>query len=93
MKTFLSFTSPAELDTECLCVAVVDEGEGEKNSPKLLASDDKLRAAASELLASREVTGKIFETVMLHSPKGLRAKRLLLVGGGRAKTFSSYELR
>jgi leucyl aminopeptidase len=93
MKTFLSFTSPAELDTECLCVAVVDEGEGEKKSPKLLASDDKLRAAASELLASREVTGKIFETVMLHSPKGLRAKRLLLVGGGRAKNFSSYELR
>src|ERR671923_1950081 len=93
MKTSLSFTAPADLETECLCVAVVDEGEGEKHSPKLLAADDKIRVAAAELISAGEVTGKIFETVMLHGPKGLRAKRLLLVGGGKAKNFSSYELR
>src|SRR5262249_10901792 len=93
MKTSLSFTAPAELETECLCVAVVDEGDGDKNSPKLLAADDKLRAAAAELISAGEVTGKIFETVMLHGPKGLRAKRLLLIGGGKARNFSSYELR
>jgi leucyl aminopeptidase len=93
MKTALSFTAPAELETECLCVAVVDEGEGEKNSPKLLTGDEKVRGAARDLIAAGEVTGKIFETVMLHAPKGLRAKRLLLIGGGKAKNFSSYELR
>ena len=93
MKTALSFTAPAELETECLCVAVVDEGEGEKNAPKLLTGDEKVRGAARELIASGEVTGKIFETVMLHAPKGLGAKRLLLIGGGKAKNFSSYELR
>ena len=46
-----------------------------------------------DLIASGEVTGKIFETVMVHHPQGLKAKRLLLVGGGKAKNFSGYELR
>jgi len=93
MKTSLSFTPPAELESECLCVAVVDEGEGEKNSPKLLAGEDKVTSAASDLIASGEVTGKIFETVMLHAPRGLKAKRLLMIGGGKSKNFSAYELR
>jgi leucyl aminopeptidase len=92
MKTTLSTIAPAELQTECLCVVVVDEGEGEKNSPKLLGGEE-IRSAAADLIASGEVTGKIFETVMLHAPRGLRGKRLLLVGGGKAKNFSSYELR
>src|SRR5256885_403356 len=30
---------------------------------------------------------------MVHRPAGLQAKRLLLVGSGKAKNFSSYELR
>jgi leucyl aminopeptidase len=46
-----------------------------------------------ELIASGEVTGKLFESVLVHRPEGLKAKRLLLIGGGKAKSFSSYELR
>src|SRR5208282_3444404 len=42
---------------------------------------------------SGEVTAKSFETTLLHRPAGLKAKRLLLVGGGKAKTFSAAELR
>ncbi len=33
------------------------------------------------------------ETTLLHKPAGLKAKRLLLIGGGSAKKFNSAELR
>ena len=35
----------------------------------------------------------MLETALLHKPAGLKAKRLLLIGGGKAKNFSSSELR
>ena len=47
----------------------------------------------AELVASGEVTGKAFETVLLHRPQGLKAKRLLVVGAGKAKSFSHAEVR
>jgi leucyl aminopeptidase len=34
-----------------------------------------------------------FETNLLHKPAGLKAKRLLLISGGAAKKFTSYDLR
>ena len=39
------------------------------------------------------MTGKPFEINLLHKPAGLKAKRLLLIGGGAAKKFTSYDLR
>ena len=47
----------------------------------------------AELVASGEVTGKAFETVLLHRPQGLKAKRLLVVGAGKAKSFTHAEVR
>ena len=52
-----------------------------------------MQAVAADLLASGELTGKPFESNLLHKPAGLKAKRLLLIGGGSAKKFSSYDLR
>jgi leucyl aminopeptidase len=96
MNTHLKLANPAEFETECLVVAVLDAAdakEKDKNKPELLTSSDAVKSAAADLIANGEVTGKIFETVMLHKPAGLKAKRLLLVGGGKATNFSSYELR
>jgi len=93
MNTKLSFDSPAQIDTECLAVPVLDHGEKDQNDARLAVDDPALQAAAAEVISSGEVKGKIFETVMLHRPQGLKAKRLLLVGGGKAKNFSSFELR
>jgi leucyl aminopeptidase len=33
------------------------------------------------------------ESTLLHKPAGLKAKRLLLIGGGKAKSFAASELR
>jgi leucyl aminopeptidase len=98
MNIKLSFTPAAEVETECLAVVVLDEaagknGPGEKPQPRLQLSDQAVEAAAAELLSSGEVTGRSFETVMVHRPQGLKARRLLLVGGGKAANFSAYELR
>jgi leucyl aminopeptidase len=93
MKTNLSFSAPAEVESECLVAIVLDRGEKDQNETFVANSDKALREAATEVIASGEVTGKIFETTLLHKPAKLKAKRLLLLGGGKAKNFSSSDLR
>jgi leucyl aminopeptidase len=92
MKISLATSAPSQLETECLVVTVIDTGD-KKPAPGVLSTDSAVVAAAADLIASGEVTGKIFETVLLHKPAGIKAKRLLFVGGGKAKNFSAYELR
>jgi len=70
-----------------------DQGSKDKPAPAVATSDVAVRAAAQEVISSGEVTGKPFETTLLHRPSGLKAKRLLLVGGGKTKAFSAAELR
>jgi len=93
MKTTLSYSNPAELEAECLAVVVVDQGEKDKPAPVVLGGNQAVQNAASDLLTSGEVSGKMFETVMIHRPQGLKTRRLLLVGGGKAKDFSLSEVR
>ena len=98
MNTNLSSSAPSQLETDCLVVVVLDPSEkdrAEKDqpAPSVECADPAVREAAKDVMASGEVTGKTFETTLLHRPSGLKAKRLLLLGGGKAKTFSAAELR
>ena len=93
MNTSLSFSSPAQLETECLVLPVLDHGDKDKPDARVTSANQALQDAAAELISTGEVTGKIFETVLLYRPAGIRAKRLLLLGGGKAKNFSAFELR
>ncbi len=103
MKTILSLAVPAEVDTECLAVVVLDRSEsdrskkdrGTKDKPEVTvaSSDGAVSAAAADVIAGGEVSGKLFETTLLHRPAKLKTKRLLLLGGGKAKDFTSSELR
>ena len=105
METRLIAANPAEVETECLVVFALDHSVKDKSSkdsgnkdkdkpePHLTVKDGSLEKAITDLVASGEVTGKAFETVMLHRPTGLKAKRLLVVGAGKAKTFSHAEVR
>jgi leucyl aminopeptidase len=86
----------AEVESECLVVIALDhadKGNKQKSEPKLAGRDSAVEKAAAELVASGEITGKAQETVLLHRPQGLKAKRLLVVGAGKAKGFSHPELR
>ncbi len=98
MNTNLSSSAPSQLETECLVVVTLDRSEkdqSEKDKPVVAVecSDAAVRDAAKDVIASGEVTAKSFETTLLHRPTGLKAKRLLLVGGGKARNFSAAELR
>ena len=93
MKINLSHTPPSEVETECLVAVVLDRATDDQPQPAIQSEDQAVRKAVAELFSSGEVTGKIFETVLVHRPQGLKARRLLLVGGGKAKNFSGYELR
>ncbi len=93
MNTNLSFTAPSQLETDCLVTVVLDQGDKDKPAPAVACADAPVPEAAKDVIANGEVTGKIFETTLLHRPAGLKAKRLLLLGGGKAKSFTAAELR
>src|SRR5579863_6681410 len=93
MKTNLSVANPAEVETECLVVVILDQGSKDKTEVSVQASDAAIKDVAADVIGTGEVTGKIFETTLLHHPAKLKAKRLLLLGGGKAKNFTASELR
>jgi len=93
MKTTLALSVPAQVETECLAVVVLDRGEKDKTDAFVCSADKAVQQAAAELISTGDVAGKMFEISWLHEPTGLKAKRLLLVGGGKAKNFSATELR
>ena len=93
MNTNLSLLAPSQFEIECLVAVVLDRGEKDKPAVTVECSDAAVRDAAKDVLAGTEVTGKALETTLLHRPAGLKAKRLLLVGGGKAKSLTLAELR
>ena len=75
MKITISTAAPSQIETECLVVAVVDAA-AESNTatspntaPQLQTDDKAVTAAAADLIASGEVTGKMLETTLLHKPQ------------------------
>jgi leucyl aminopeptidase len=83
----LSETSPIEtLSADALAVICFEEAESD---PQIAAQDGWL----SELRASQEFTGKLYEIAIRHRPAGLAAKRLVVVGGGKREKFSGVEAR
>jgi leucyl aminopeptidase len=93
----ISIAKPSEVETESLVAVVLDESNSSEKDRKpelrVAAPDPGVQAVVAELLGSGELSGKSFETNILHKPANLKAKRLLLVSGGSAKKFSSYDLR
>jgi leucyl aminopeptidase len=93
MKTNLSVVNPAEVETECLVSVVLDRGTKEKAEVFAATSDAAVIEAAQEIIANGEISAKLLETTLLHHPAKLKAKRLLLIGGGKPKNFTPSELR
>src|SRR5262250_2062239 len=96
MKTTLSLSPASQLETEWLVAVVLDRNEkdgGDKAKAEAFVStsDKAVQQAATELISGGDITGKNFETAWLHSPAGVKAKRLLLIGGGKSNKFTSPE--
>jgi leucyl aminopeptidase len=97
MKIELLKSSATESQTELLTVFAVDMNTSQdvdgKPEPALLSSDEALRKAASFVLPSGEFRSTGNETALLHSPAGVQAKRLLLVGLGNLTRVTPHDLR
>src|ERR1700745_1989789 len=87
MKTELSFANLAGIETELLAVLATDtqteKGPDSKPLPVLLTNDEAVKSAAVGVLSSGEYKAGANETLLLHAPAGLKAKRLLIVGLGK----------
>jgi leucyl aminopeptidase len=97
MQTKISFENLAGIQTELLAVFATDtqtaKGPDAKPQPILLTNDEKVRSAATGVLTSGEYKAGPNETVLLHSPAGLAAKRLLIVGLGKKAKATVHAVR
>jgi leucyl aminopeptidase len=97
MRTAISSVPIAEIATELLVVLAADtqteKGSGTKPLPTLLSNDSAVQSAANAVLASGEFKAAANETVLIHAPHGLAAKRLLLVGLGKQAKVDAHKVR
>jgi leucyl aminopeptidase len=97
MRTVLVFDALTGIETELLAVLAADgqtgKGPDAKPSPVLLTDDEAVKKAAAAVLASGEFKGGANETLLLHAPAGLKAKRLLAVGVGKLAKATIHSVR
>jgi len=97
MQTQLSFAPLAEVETELLAVLAADTQSSKaadaKPQPVPLTTDAAVIAATAAVLASGEYKAGANETLLLHAPAGLAAKRLLLVGLGKQAKINADKVR
>jgi len=97
MRTELSQANLAGIETELLAVLAADtqtsKAPDAKPEPVLLTADEGVKAAAAAVLLSGEYKAGANETLLLHDPAGLRAKRLLIVGLGKQAKATVDKLR
>ncbi|MGB9032616.1 MAG: leucyl aminopeptidase [Acidobacteriaceae bacterium] len=95
MNTKILFAPSSEIETELLAVFALDASANKAAKPeiRLLASDDAPSRAAQTVLDSGEFKAESCETLLLHSPSGLKAKRLLIIGLGKAAKLTPHEVR
>jgi leucyl aminopeptidase len=82
-----------EVETEALVVISFDKDGGGPAFETAITANAATGGWIQELYESGEFSGKAFETVVLHRPSGLKAKRLVVAGAGKAGKFSPAELR
>jgi leucyl aminopeptidase len=81
----------ATLETDAL-VTYVFEGD-DPITERGAELDKAVGGALKKIATSGELTGKTLEVTLLHSPAGLKAARLLVVGAGKKDQFNVAALR
>jgi leucyl aminopeptidase len=90
MKPTLASETPEAVEADALAI-VLFEAAGDANPGG--AFDEHTQGLIAELYDSKEFTGKLFGTALIHRPSGFKARRLLLIGGGAREEFTLARLR
>src|SRR5271170_134567 len=97
MKTEFKFSDAAGVETELLVAFAVDHNTSKDKDAKpelaILTTESALTTPAQSILTTGEFRATANETLLLHSPSGLAAKRLLIVGLGKAHKVTVHDLR
>jgi leucyl aminopeptidase len=86
----LSAATPADIDTDLLAVPVFD---GDDTAADLRALDGATGGALMRAQESRELQGRLFELLFTPVSTGWRAARILFIGAGKRKEFTTERLR
>ncbi len=97
MKTELKFESAPSIATELMVVLAADASTSKDKDasaqPVLLTKDSAIAGADKPVLTSGEFNASICEALLLHSPRELKSKRLLIIGLGKLSKVSVQEIR
>ncbi|HEY2459347.1 MAG TPA: leucyl aminopeptidase [Candidatus Acidoferrum sp.] len=91
MQITLETKPYASLETQALVSYVFEESDPVQG--RIAEIDKAANGLLRKLAKSGELTGKTLEMTLIHSPAGLGAARLLLVGAGRREKFDGAVLR
>jgi leucyl aminopeptidase len=81
----------ASIHADALVTYIFDQ---DKKVDGLLADiDSAMDGRLAALVTAGEISGKSLQPVLVHFPEGMDAKRLLLVGAGKADKFAVGDLR
>lgn len=80
----------ATCETECLIVGIEADGQ---LSPSAKALDSAAQGYISDIVSSGDIQGKTAETLLLQKLPGISARRVLLVGLGKADERSNLSYR
>jgi leucyl aminopeptidase len=83
MESKLTYAPLEQVEADAVAVVLFEDGGGIPSA----------KAWLEELKTSGEFTGKPGEMAVLHQPPGLKAKRLVAVGGGKKDKFDAAALR
>src|SRR2546429_7019894 len=86
MQITLATQPFAALETEALVSYVFEENPVQGRIAEL---DQAAGGLLRKLAKSGELTGKMLEFTLVHTPAGLKAARLLLVGAGKREQWNS----
>ena len=87
MKLLIAQETPQVDALAVICFEA--ENGGAVNDPSIAAQNGWI----ADLRSTGEFTGKLYDMVTLYRPEGVPAKRLVVIGGGKASAFSSVEAR
>lgn len=80
MQYFVTTDALASQATDCLVVAVYQDGE---LSPAAAQLDEDTRGAVQRVIDGGDITGKAGQTLLLHHVDGIESPRILLLGVGK----------
>lgn len=80
MQYFVTSDALATQQTDCLVVAIFDEGE---LSPSATTLDSACEGAIKRVVEAGDITGKVGQSLLLHHLSGISSPRILLLGTGK----------